>query len=467
MICRSLLRRTIFAAIVAITAPWSISADDDSLKLGVAGKRERLEVAIDVRHGDQSIRDVWDATFAEIHRFFDRDGNGTLDRREAARLPPPFALRQLLWGQFALEFETGRGSAGPKIGDGEPMTPSDTAAFYRAGGLGDAIVAAGRTTAAEPLNGALVRHLDADGDGGLSEVELGQAATMLFKLDANGDELIGPGELNPRVTSYPGAAGTVLAAANLSTTGLRLIPPVDDDFDSRSPRIKAHVVVELRSDAEDRWSTFEADDVQLLLRRDRGRLSERTREMQSIASGWFDRLDVDRDASVDDDEAGGPQRAAFERCRAVADRNEDGRLSRTEHTAWIELQTKIADAHCLISVIDFDRGLFELLDVDHNGGLSMRELRSALHRVAESDCSVAGRVDLSRLPRILLATVSHGHPHSPLALRAHDGPAWFQALDRNGDGDLARSEFPFTAADFDRLDADGDGLLSTLEAKPK
>ena len=37
-------------------------------------------------------------------------------------------------------------------------------------------------------------------------------------------------------------------------------------------------------------------------------------------------------------------------------------------------------------------------------------------------------------------------------------------MDRNGDGDLSRREFLGGRADFDQIDADGDGLISADEA---
>ena len=44
-------------------------------------------------------------------------------------------------------------------------------------------------------------------------------------------------------------------------------------------------------------------------------------------------------------------------------------------------------------------------------------------------------------------------------------PGWFTHMDRNGDGDLSAREFLGAEADFRKLDADGDGLVSAEEAR--
>jgi hypothetical protein len=45
------------------------------------------------------------------------------------------------------------------------------------------------------------------------------------------------------------------------------------------------------------------------------------------------------------------------------------------------------------------------------------------------------------------------------------GPTWFAKMDRNRDGDVSRDEFLGAAADYRRLDADDDGLISVHEAE--
>lgn len=43
-------------------------------------------------------------------------------------------------------------------------------------------------------------------------------------------------------------------------------------------------------------------------------------------------------------------------------------------------------------------------------------------------------------------------------------PVWFGRLDRNGDSELTRREFPGTIAAFQKLDRNSDGVVDTAEA---
>jgi hypothetical protein len=45
------------------------------------------------------------------------------------------------------------------------------------------------------------------------------------------------------------------------------------------------------------------------------------------------------------------------------------------------------------------------------------------------------------------------------------GPAWFRAMDKNGDGYVSSREFLGTPEQFRNLDTDGDGLVGPEEAE--
>ena len=52
-----------------------------------------------------------------------------------------------------------------------------------------------------------------------------------------------------------------------------------------------------------------------------------------------------------------------------------------------------------------------------------------------------------------------------MPVRMGGGPAWFTKMDRNGDGDVSRGEFLGSKDDFDKLDANKDGLIGLDEAQ--
>ena len=146
----------------------------------------------------------------------------------------------------------------------------------------------------------------------------------------------------------------------------------------------------------------------------------------------------------------------------IADRNADDKLDREELEAWLDLQLQIARGLVLVTVLD-GAELFEILDTSHDGALSVRELRTAWERLKDAGCVTDGSFDCARLPHLVLAAVSRGYPKT-LAPGERHGPAWFRAMDRNGDGDVSRREFTGPAPAFEKLDRDGDALIDADEA---
>lgn len=69
------------------------------------------------------------------------------------------------------------------------------------------------------------------------------------------------------------------------------------------------------------------------------------------------------------------------------------------------------------------------------------------------------------MPVSVLAAVSHGPPLTTIGKSVREGPAWFLAMDRNGNGDVSIKEWVGDLDLFRKLDTDGDGLLSASEAE--
>jgi Ca2+-binding EF-hand superfamily protein len=134
----------------------------------------------------------------------------------------------------------------------------------------------------------------------------------------------------------------------------------------------------------------------------------------------------------------------------------------------------------VLTIADLGRGLFDVLDTDHDGRLGVREMRNAIKLLDTHDRNGDKQFSRDEIPRSYPLTigVGEGNPFqgravvpramatrsSPAGVR-RAGPVWFQKMDRNRDGDVSRREFLGTDAAFAKLDADRDGLISREEAE--
>jgi Ca2+-binding EF-hand superfamily protein len=188
--------------------------------------------------------------------------------------------------------------------------------------------------------------------------------------------------------------------------------------------------------------------------------------------GYLERKDLPR---------GNPFSDSFD----AIDRDGDGKITEKELLAWYEDMEKLrylVNRSCVSVVISNEgKGLFELLDTNRDGKLSIRELRAApklLERLETTGDKLA-REDVPRHYRGGLALGPNGG-QDPFGRQAvvfarpnmrnmrpttARGPLWFQKMDRNRDGDVSRKEFLGTEEQFKAIDTDGDGLISVEEAE--
>src|SRR5262249_50869651 len=163
-----------------------------------------------------------------------------------------------------------------------------------------------------------------------------------------------------------------------------------------------------------------------------------------------------------------------------ADRNGDGKLTEKELNAFFEAIDDGANASVSLSVADHGAGLFELIDANRDGRLSVRELRTAWERIAPWDKAQAGTIGRDQIPRqysltvrqgvtddarFRRAAIRQGGMRGPQSANSGRGPLWFRKMDRNGDGDVSMREWMGSMEDFKKIDTDGDGLISAEEAE--
>jgi Ca2+-binding EF-hand superfamily protein len=161
---------------------------------------------------------------------------------------------------------------------------------------------------------------------------------------------------------------------------------------------------------------------------------------------------------------------------ALLDTDQDGKVSREEYAAFVRRRNKLLTATIVLHVTDLGQEVFDSLDLDKDGRLTRLELQQAprlLETLGKSERRIGGR----SFPRMLDWELTRGDmsnrgaaggmrstPPLPPQKADSQAPDWFRRMDLNSDGVLERHEFLGKPADFDRLDANHDGLLTPAEA---
>lgn len=472
-----------FSLFLGVLTTTVVAADCELLLTGAKGPvRARISVEI----GERKFADVWTDNFAALTKFFDFDGDDKLSSAEAARLPSVQALREVLSTGFIPSFGTLPEFAELDANSDKFVAASEVAAFYRQAGLGTPLVGAGHMSHTTALNATLLKLLDADENGQVSEAELKTAAATITKFDRNDDEMIGAGEL-VACLRYPGGAGSYLlkvAQPDSKAEALRkkfaatLVPADDDqtaDFvvairtpangteeNTKPPKITAVTPADVKLQAGS--LTLTKPGLQFVLRADAGKLPETAEGVYSRLQRRFGDEDANDDAVLDAAEIEKTTGTEWRNLLATADRNGDAQLAEAELQEWLKLQQQLAAGQVLLTLLDGGQGLFELLDVNRDGALSAAELRAAHQRVTTVGALQDGNLSLAHLPTTILITASQGYPQSVLGAAERSGPAWFLAMDRNLDGEVSRREFSGPAAAFTKLDANSDEVISEPEA---
>jgi Ca2+-binding EF-hand superfamily protein len=487
-----------------------------ALEFVLLGDDRIARIEVHVERDGKPIAATWDETFARLLTYFDSNGDGILDAKEVAELPSPISLRHAMGSGFTPPVGSAPAFADLDADKDGKVTLDELSHYYRRTGLGGVMVGFGKLPSTEELTDALLKNLDADGDGKVTEKEWRAAADSLKKLDKNDDELIRAGELVPKA-AYPGAAGTALLvppspgtvppesmaklpvillpadpgdihwareiirrrgrdgdqSLSLLDSGLskQMFKKLDGDNDGK---LSAEELIAWRKqEADSRWhirlETKPAEQARFLHTTGRlrfegwlteGKMKEASTSARRQIVNHFEGIGEAGEA-----EAPRPRRGGnLAWLTPIADRNKDGKLTRKEVDSWLELQEQIARGQVMITLLDGGSGLFELLDTNHDGALSVRELRCAWERVREAGLIANGEFNRSRCPHTLLAAISWGYPQT-FGIDMKRGPAWFQAMDRNGDGDVSRREFTGPPEVFDKLDLNKDGLIDAEEAE--
>ncbi len=365
---------------------------------------------------------------------------------------------------------------------------------------------------ADALTRALFTAMDRDKDGKLSRAEVKAAPEVLAALDQDEDECLVPLELAPGLFT----AGAEKAPA----TGESVVVLRPGDEASAQSQLLEHYGKETEEKV-DAWlkaaPDFEAvvrlgdavaAETVALIRPEKVRpeLDDAVRRLGSgrlVLSVGGQRMDVGARPPDDGfDPPPGWTPDALRQAFRKADAEHTGSVQAAALTdeSFKPLRTILARAHSngndkwpakalddylreyqklaqdgvvTLTVANQPRGWFEVLDADHDGRLSVREMRNAWDRLADAEAEKTGFLTLESPAKSVCITLSRGRtldrgqalylPANPP--RPTRGPSWFRKMDRNGDGDVSRREFIGSPEEFRKLDRDGDGLISVEEAE--
>jgi Ca2+-binding EF-hand superfamily protein len=180
----------------------------------------------------------------------------------------------------------------------------------------------------------------------------------------------------------------------------------------------------------------------------------------------------------------GPNAVQFQFVRTLfdaADADGDGKMTKAEFDAYFDLQDSFRNVALSVTPAIQTPTLFQLLDENRDGRLGVRELRTSWDRLIAlepGDAEVVtkaaiqpsvslrlGRgVDRSNPNQFVVVTDFNGRAMNQVPV-PQKGPVWFRKMDRNADGDVSRSEYLGTKAEFEAIDADRDALISLAEAE--
>jgi Ca2+-binding EF-hand superfamily protein len=310
----------------------------------------------------------------------------------------------------------------------------------------------------------LLERYDANKDGFLTATEIGLGREEFGALDVDGDGKLSAQELEKWPLRTPDLELLVPLGKTATKERLRVLPLAGN---------ARPLATELVEETGGLTTLVGGARLELLTRL--GKTTNLTAGRRA-AESLFSKADTNDDTVLDTQEI---YRDPFEfvGLLRLADRNGDGKLSKAELTAYLDLQEQLLSCSTFLTLSDRGRSLFELLDRDHDARLNPHEAKSAWERLQPYDADKDGCISLEELPRMFLLTLSHGQTRVfdeqndrltyGRALQIGDrprGPLWFRKMDRNRDGVVSQREFLGSIADFKKLDLNGDGFLTAEEA---
>jgi Ca2+-binding EF-hand superfamily protein len=311
----------------------------------------------------------------------------------------------------------------------------------------------------------LLERYDANMDGVLTTGELDIDEATFRKADLNGDlELSGPEliRLLPKVADVE----VIIRLKADKEAPVEMIKPEKDTTFIKSKSSSGGLLITFGTAHLDLRPALASADVTQTIARQRLAISTMFMRADKANRGFVTKTDLEK-----------PEGRQLLPLLPIADRDGNGELTEKELIALYDLEAK-AGACCLsLTAGESGSGLFEMMDANRDGRLTVREMRTAIERFEGGQGFITKTVMSRQFGlNVMLGPIGlggratpgggTGGMGAPITPRpsGRTGPIWFRKLDSNGDGEVSKREWLGDPADFKRLDLDGDGVISPEEA---
>jgi Ca2+-binding EF-hand superfamily protein len=460
LLTRCLAALALVTAAALVLVPWSAAADEtpkdrdtppaaeaaDVQDLVYLGDKRPVVIRLRLQLDGKSFQAPWQSALKELLAFYDRNGDGTLDEKEAAHLPGPQEL--LLGSQLRARGGFPGGRAGgmrfqdvDADGDGK-VTLEELDAYYRKQGVGPLLVQAGlqfgqvfdaggnrrvlpQAAAPDVLTDILFNLLDTNKDGKLSKEELQAAEKTLRKFDSDDDELVSANEL-------------LQAGAGTSNAGTAVRPP------PAQPRPGGAAGMQALPDNSPFFVVLHDGS------------PKRFDQRMKLAEKIIKHYDKDNNGKLDRDEIG-LDRKVFDRL----DANHDGQLDVSELLKILNLPPdaeavlrlgKVAGNEAVAEVAGTSKEMAAAVRKSANGTITLAVGRAEIELVRQESAAGNNVINLNndRIRQLYLQV--------------------FRAIDKDKKGFVEKDQlkdqqgqFQILQAVFDLADRDGDGKLTEKE----